>query len=60
MPALLRVLFIGFAWLPIAFALYSIQSVWYLDHGDFVSARAGARAVHRILRQSARGDGHHG
>ena len=28
-PPLLRVLFVGFAWLPIAFALYAVQSLWY-------------------------------
>jgi len=45
MPALLRVLFIGFAWLPIAFALYSVQSVGYLTTGDFVLGRAPAHAL---------------
>jgi len=45
MPALLRVLFIGFAWLPIAFALYSTQSVWYLTTGAFILGRAPAHAL---------------
>jgi len=45
MPALLRVLFIGFAWLPIAFALYCIQSAWYLATGAFVLGRAPAHAL---------------
>src|SRR6185295_14809370 len=45
MPALLRVLFMGFAWLPIAFALYAIQSTWYLATGDFVLGRAPAHAM---------------
>jgi uncharacterized protein involved in response to NO len=29
MPPLLRVLYLGFAWLPVAFALYAWQSYWY-------------------------------
>ena len=45
MPALLRVLFIGFSWLPIAFALYAIQSAWYLATGDFILARGPAHAL---------------
>ena len=45
MPALLRVLFIGFGWLPIAFALYSVQSIWYLTTGDFALGRAPAHAL---------------
>ena len=45
MPALLRVLFLGFTWLPIAFALYSIQSLWYLTTGAFVLGRAPAHAL---------------
>jgi uncharacterized protein involved in response to NO len=44
-PALLRVLFVGFAWLPIAFVLYSIQSTWYLTKGDFILGRAPAHAL---------------
>jgi uncharacterized protein involved in response to NO len=45
MPALLRVLFIGFAWLPIAFALYCVQSLWYLSTSEFVLGRAPAHAL---------------
>ena len=45
MPALLRVLFIGFAWLPIAFALYAVQSVWFATTSEFVLGRAPAHAL---------------
>ena len=45
MPGLLRVLFIGFAWLPIAFALYGIQSLWFALNGDFILGRAPAHAL---------------
>jgi uncharacterized protein involved in response to NO len=45
MPALLRVLFVGFAWLPVAFALYSVQSIWYALAGDFILGRAPAHAL---------------
>jgi uncharacterized protein involved in response to NO len=45
MPALLRVLFVGFAWLPAAFVLYSIQSLWYLTQGAFILGRAPAHAL---------------
>ncbi|HEX4970578.1 MAG TPA: NnrS family protein [Steroidobacteraceae bacterium] len=45
MPALLRVLFVGFAWLPAAFVLYSTQSFWYLTKGDFILGRAPAHAL---------------
>jgi uncharacterized protein involved in response to NO len=45
MPALLRVLFVGFAWLPIAFVLYSIQSAWLLATADFILGRAPAHAL---------------
>jgi uncharacterized protein involved in response to NO len=44
-PPLLRVLFAGFAWLPVALALYSVQSLWFLLDGDFVLARAPAHAL---------------
>jgi uncharacterized protein involved in response to NO len=44
-PPLLRVLFAGFAWLPVALALYSVQSLWFLLGGDFVLARAPAHAL---------------
>jgi uncharacterized protein involved in response to NO len=45
MPALLRVLFVGFSWLPIAFALYALQSAWYLSTGEFILGRAPAHAL---------------
>jgi uncharacterized protein involved in response to NO len=45
MPALLRVLFVGFGWLPIAFGLYAVQSVWYLSTGEFILGRAPAHAL---------------
>jgi uncharacterized protein involved in response to NO len=45
MPALLRVLFVGFAWLPVAFTLYAIQSAWYVTTGEFVLGRAPAHAL---------------
>ena len=45
LPALLRVLFIGFAWLPIAFLLYAGQSVWLAGSGEFVLGRAPAHAL---------------
>jgi uncharacterized protein involved in response to NO len=44
-PALLRVLFVGFAWLPIAFALYSAQSLWFFVTGEFALGRAPAHAL---------------
>lgn len=45
MPALLRVLFIGLAWLPIAFALYTIQSAWFFGTGEYVLGRGPAHAL---------------
>lgn len=44
-PALLRVLFAGFAWLPVAFVLYGAQSLWYVTTGEFVLGRAPAHAL---------------
>jgi len=44
-PPLLRVLFIGFAWLPLAFALYTLQSLWLAIHGDFILGRAPIHAL---------------
>ena len=44
-PALLRVLFLGFAWLPIAFALYGFQSSWFAATGNFLLGRAPAHAL---------------
>ena len=45
MPALLRVLFVGFAWLPAAFVLYAIQSVQFAATSEFVLGRAPAHAL---------------
>ncbi len=45
MPALLRVLFVGFAWLPIAFLLYAAQSVWFATAGEFILGRGPAHAL---------------
>lgn len=44
-PALLTVLFAGFTWLPIALALYSAQSLWFLATGDYAMGRAPAHAM---------------
>ncbi|HEU0153070.1 MAG TPA: NnrS family protein [Arenimonas sp.] len=44
-PALLRVLFLGYAWLPVALALYSAQSLWFLGTGEFTLGRAPVHAV---------------
>ena len=40
MPALLRVLFVGYSWLPIALALYVIQSLWLLVGGQLILGMA--------------------
>lgn len=45
-PALLRVLFLGFAWLPLAFALYAAQSLWLLATGVAILGRAPAHALY--------------
>ena len=45
MPALLRVLFLGFAWLPVAFAMYAAQSAWFAVTGEWAFARAPAHAL---------------
>ena len=44
-PPLLIVLFAAFAWLPIAFVLFSVQSVWYVATGEFILGRAPAHAL---------------
>jgi uncharacterized protein involved in response to NO len=44
-PSLLRVLFLGYAWLPVALALYVVQSVVYAASGDFMLGRAPAHAM---------------
>lgn len=45
MPALLRVLFLGFAWLPVTFALYAVQSLWFATTSEFILGRAPAHAL---------------
>ena len=45
MPPLLRVLFFGFAWLPLAFALYAAQGAWLMATGEFLLGRAPAHAL---------------
>ncbi|MEO8002933.1 MAG: NnrS family protein [Arenimonas sp.] len=44
-PAILKVLFVGFAWLPIAMTLYTIQSAWFIGTGEFILTRAPAHAL---------------
>lgn len=44
-PPLLQVLFLGFAWLPVALALYATQSLWFLATDAFVLGRAPAHAL---------------
>lgn len=45
-PALLRVLHAGFAWLPLAMALYAVQSIWFAISGEFSLGRAPAHALY--------------
>ena len=45
MPGLLRVLLYGFAWLPLSFALFSIQSLYFLASDRFVLGRAPVHAL---------------
>src|SRR5688572_20773796 len=42
---LLAVLFAAFAWLPLAFALYALQSGWFAATGEFVLGRAPVHAL---------------
>ena len=44
-PALLRVLFVGAAWLPVALGLYVAQSLWFDFTGVFALGRAPAHAL---------------
>ena len=44
-PALLHVLFVGYAWLPVALGLYAMQSLWFALDGNFVLGRAPAHAL---------------
>lgn len=45
MPPLLRVLFAGYAWLPVAMSLFTLQSAWFAFSGTFVMGRAPAHAL---------------
>ncbi len=45
MPGLLAVLFIGTLWLPVTFALYSVQSLVFLMDGGFILGRAPMHAL---------------
>jgi uncharacterized protein involved in response to NO len=45
MPPLLRVLYLGFAWLPLGFALFAWQSAWFAISGEFLLGRAPAHAL---------------
>ncbi len=44
-PPLVRVLLIGFAWMPIAFVLYAGQSLWYAYSGVYAFDRGPAHAL---------------
>ncbi len=44
-PGLLWVLFIGFAWLPLAFALYALQSALFAADGVYILGRGPAHAL---------------
>lgn len=44
-PPLLRILFIAYAWLPVAMMLYAMQSAWYAAFGQFALGRAPAHAL---------------
>jgi len=44
-PALLRVLFLGYAWLPLAMGLYAAQSLWFASHDVFLLGRAPVHAL---------------
>lgn len=45
-PGILWVLFAGFAWLPIGFALYAAQSTIYAFGGEYVLGRGPAHALY--------------
>lgn len=45
MPALLRVLHLGFAWLPLAMLLYATQSALFALTGEFAFGRAPTHAL---------------
>ena len=45
-PGILRVLFFGFAWLPVAFALFTAQSALYALGGEFILGRGPQHAIY--------------
>ncbi len=45
LPGLLQVLFIALCWLPMAFALYTVQSLLYAATGEFLLGRAPVHAL---------------
>ena len=45
MPGLLAVLFIGTLWLPVTFALYTVQSLVFAFDGGFILGRAPMHAL---------------
>ncbi len=45
MPPLLRVLHLALLWLPVAFALYALQSLVFFNSGAFTLGRAPAHAI---------------
>lgn len=45
MPGLLRVLLLGFAWLPLSFALFAAQSLVFLIGDQFILGRAPVHAL---------------
>jgi len=45
MPGLLSVLLVGFAWLPIAFSLFAVQSLVFAISGEFVLGRGPVHAI---------------
>lgn len=45
LPALLVVLYLGFAWLPLALGLFAGQSAWFAASSEFLLGRAPAHAL---------------
>ncbi|MEN9311042.1 MAG: hypothetical protein RLY77_1167 [Pseudomonadota bacterium] len=45
-PGILRVLFFGFVWLPVAFALFALQSALYASGGEFILGRGPQHAIY--------------
>lgn len=45
MPGLLRVLFVGYAWLSVAMALFVLQSLWLALNGELILNRAPLHAL---------------